>query len=174
MTTKNKIFKDKEHEANWTEKVIQVKRVTKVVKGGKKLSFRAVIIVGNEKGQVGVGIGKATDVIGAVKKGVADAKKHTVNVPLTTHQSIPHKINGVSGAAKVLMRPSAPGSGVIAGGAVRTVLELAGIRNILTKQLGSSNTLNNARATIDALINLRTLKQAADDRGISISALYIS
>lgn len=172
MSIKNKNLKGKEQEANWTEKVIQVKRVTKVVKGGKKLSFRAIIIVGNEKGQVGVGIGKAADVIGAVKKGVANAKKHIVNVPLTKSYSIPHQINGVAGAAQVLMRPSAPGSGVIAGGAVRTVLELAGIQNILTKQLGSSNMLNNARATINALISLRTLEQAAKDRNINISALY--
>lgn len=172
MTIKSKIFKSKEQEVSWIERVIQIKRVTKVVKGGKKLSFRAIIIIGNEKGQVGVGIGKATDVIGAVKKGVTNAKKHIVHVPLTKNQSIPHRIDGVSGAAQVLMRPSAPGSGVIAGGAVRTVLELAGIQNILTKQLGSSNTLNNARATIDALVNLRTLKQAAEDRGVHISALY--
>lgn len=172
MSIKSKNFKAKEQEITWTERVVQVKRVTKVVKGGKKLSFRAVTIVGNEKGQVGVGIGKATDVISAVKKGVADAKKNIVNVPLTKDNSIPHRIDGISGAAKVLMRPSAPGSGVIAGGAVRTVLELAGIQNILTKQLGSSNSLNNARATIDALINLRTFKEAANDRGISISKLY--
>lgn len=169
---KSKNFKVKEQEISWTERVVQVKRVTKVVKGGKKLSFRAITIVGNEKGQVGVGIGKATDVISAVKKGVADAKKHIISVPLTRSNSIPHQINGISGAAQVIMRPSAPGSGVIAGGAVRTVLELAGIRNILTKQLGSSNSLNNARATIDALISLRTFRQAAEDRNISTSKLY--
>jgi len=172
MVIKSKNFKSKDQEITWTERVVQVKRVTKVVKGGKKLSFRAVTIVGNEKGQVGVGIGKATDVIGAVKKGVADAKKHIVSVPLTKDNSIPHQIDGISGAAQVLMRPSAPGSGVIAGGAVRTVLELAGIQNILTKQLGSSNSLNNARATINALIDLRTFKQTADDRSINISQLY--
>lgn len=171
MKVKSKI-KSKEQEINWTERVIQIRRVTKVVKGGKKLSFRAIIIIGNEKGQVGVGIGKATDVIGAVKKGAADAKKHTVNIPLTKNYSIPHRINGTFGAAKVFMRPSAPGSGVIAGGAVRTVLELAGIQNILTKQLGSNNILNNARATINALISLRTLKQTAEDRGVSIYSLY--
>ena len=172
MAIKKKNLKNKEQEINWSERVVQVKRVTKVVKGGKKLSFRAVIIIGNEKGQVGVGIGKATDVIGAVKKGVTDAKKHIIYVPLTKNNSIPHKINGISGAAQVLMRPSAPGSGVIAGGAVRTVLELAGIQNILTKQLGSNNVLNNARAAINGLINLRTLKQTAQDRNIDVSLLY--
>lgn len=171
MTIKKK-SKGKEQEVSWAERVVQVKRVTKVVKGGKKLSFRAVIVIGNEKGQVGVGTGKATDVIGAVKKGVTNAKKHIVSVPLTKNYSIPHKIDGIAGAARVLMRPSAPGSGVIAGGAVRTVLELAGIQNILTKQLGSNNVLNNARATINALLNLRTLKQVAKDRSVSITTLY--
>nr|YP_009589129.1 30S ribosomal protein S5 [Corallina ferreyrae]QBL75645.1 30S ribosomal protein S5 [Corallina ferreyrae] len=172
MAIKKKNLKQREQEANWEERVIQVKRVTKVVKGGKKLSFRAIIIVGNEKGQVGVGIGKATDVINAVKKGVTDAKKNIINIPLTKTYSIPHRINGIEGAAKVLMRPSAPGSGVIAGGAVRTVLELAGIKNILTKQLGSNNALNNARATINGLSDLRTFKQAAQDRSINVIKLY--
>lgn len=164
MSTKKKSLKNKDSEINWEERVIQVKRVTKVVKGGKKLSFRAVIIVGDEKGKVGVGIGKATDVIGAVKKGVSDAKKNIIFIPLTKDNSIPHQTNGISGAAQVIMRPSAPGSGVIAGGAVRTVLELAGIQNILTKQLGSNNMLNNARATINGLLDLRTFKEATEKR----------
>lgn len=172
MIAKRKNNKTKEQDNNWEERVIQVKRVTKVVKGGKKLSFRAIIIIGNENGQVGVGIGKATDVIGAVKKGVTDAKKHIISVPLTKTNSIPHKINGIAGAAKVIMRPSAPGSGVIAGGSVRTVLELAGVKNILTKQLGSNNALNNARATVNALNNLRTFKQTAKNRDIDIEQLY--
>lgn len=162
----------KEQNIQWEEKVIQVKRVTKVVKGGKKLSFRALTIVGNDSGQVGVGIGKASDVISAVKKGVADAKKNIIHVPLTKSESIPHTIIGTSGSAKVIMRPSAPGSGVIAGGSVRTVLELAGLKNILTKQLGSKSTLNNARATINGLINLRTLEEAANDRSVQLIRLY--
>ena len=169
---KNKNIKSKDTEINWEERVAQVKRVTKVVKGGKKLSFRAVIIIGNEKGQVGVGTGKATDVIGAVKKGVADAKKNSIFIKLTRDNSIAHRVNGISGAATVVMRPSAPGSGVIAGGAVRTVLELAGIQNILTKQLGSNNVLNNARAAIDGLLNLRDFCQVAEDRGLVVSDLY--
>ena len=172
MSIKKKNHKNKEIETSWEERVVQVKRVTKVVKGGKKLSFRAVIIVGDEKGQVGVGIGKATDVIGAVKKGVTDAKKNIVHVPLTREDSIPHHTNGLFGAAQVVMRPSAPGSGVIAGGAVRTVLELAGIKNILTKQLGSNNILNNARATIEGLSNLKTFKQTAQDREINLLQIY--
>jgi small subunit ribosomal protein S5 len=162
----------KEKETNWQERVVQIRRVSKVVKGGKKLSFRAIVIVGNEKGQVGVGVGKAADVIGAVRKGVADAKKQLVEVPLTKANSITHLINGVAGGAKVIMRPAAPGTGVIAGGAVRTVLELAGVKNILAKQLGSNNPLNNARAAVNALENLRTFTEVAEERGISLEQLY--
>ena len=140
----------------WSERVVAIQRVTKVVKGGKKLSFRAVVVVGDEKGKVGVGVGKAADVITAVRKGVTDGKRNIVSIPLTTSNSIPHKTNGRFGAAKVLLRPSAPGCGVIAGGSVRTVLELAGIQNILSKQLGSNNLLNNARATVRGLSTLRS------------------
>nr|QCI06390.1 ribosomal protein S5 [Dictyurus purpurascens] len=168
---KKKNLKNKE-ETNWEERVVQVKRVTKVVKGGKKLSFRAVLVIGNERGQIGVGIGKASDVIGAVKKGVTDAKKHIISVPVTKSYSIPHPIYGISGAAKIVLRPSATGSGVIAGGSTRTVLELAGIKNILAKQLGSNNTLNNARAVLNALKNLRTFQETAESRNISIEYLY--
>lgn len=171
MITKKKNIKNKE-ENQWEERVVQVKRVTKVVKGGKKLSFRAVLVIGNTKGQIGVGVGKASDVIGAVKKGISDAKKHIINIPVTKHNSIPHPIQGISGAAKIILRPSATGSGVIAGGSTRTVLELAGIKNILAKQLGSNNKLNNARATLNALSNLRTLEQTANHRDIHIDRLY--
>nr|YP_009297500.1 ribosomal protein S5 [Erythrotrichia carnea]AOM66843.1 ribosomal protein S5 [Erythrotrichia carnea] len=160
--------KNKEKENELERKVVQIRRVTKVVKGGKKLSFRAVVIIGNEKGQVAVGVGKAGDVMGAVKKGVADGKKHLVEIPLTKSNSITHRINGRAGAAKIMMRPAAPGTGVIAGGSVRTVLELAGVQNILAKQLGSNNPLNNARATIDALKNLKTLSSTAKDRNLSV------
>ena len=142
----------------WSERVVAIQRVTKVVKGGKKLSFRAVVVVGDEKGKVGVGVGKAADVITAVRKGVTDGKRNIVSIPLTTSSSIPHKTNGRFGAAKVLLRPSAPGCGVIAGGSVRTVLELAGIQNILSKQLGSNNLLNNARATVQGLSTLRSFQ----------------
>uniref|UniRef100_A0AAU7YRE0 Small ribosomal subunit protein uS5c n=1 Tax=Gracilaria hainanensis TaxID=2871843 RepID=A0AAU7YRE0_9FLOR len=169
---KKKSVRNKEQEYNWEEKVVQVKRVTKVVKGGKKLSFRAILVVGNEQGQIGVGIGKASDVIGAVKKGVTDAKKHIINIPITKSYSIPHPIEGISGAAKVILRPSAIGSGVIAGSSTRTVLELAGIKNILAKQLRSSNTLNNARAVLNALSQLKTFQNAAKNRDINIEQLY--
>jgi len=140
--------------SEWSERVVAIQRVTKVVKGGKKMSFRAVIVVGNEQGKVGVGVGKAGDVITAFRKGV-DGKKNIISVPLTSSDSIPHPTNGRFGAAKLVLRPSAPGSGVIAGSSIRTVLELAGIKNILSKQLGSKNLLNNARATINGLSSLR-------------------
>ncbi|MGB5915496.1 MAG: 30S ribosomal protein S5 [Phormidesmis sp.] len=164
--------KNREKDSEWKERVVQIRRVTKVVKGGKKLSFRAVVVVGNEKGPVGVCVGKASDVIGAVKKGVADGKKHLVEVPLNKAYSIPHPTTGRAGGARVFMRPAAPGTGVIAGGAVRIVLELAGVRNILAKQLGSDNQLNNARAAASAIDSLRTLADVAEERGIAIEKLY--
>ena len=156
MGNPKKGYKSKDTKIDWLERVVAIQRVTKVVKGGKKMSFRAVVVVGNEHGKVGVGIGKAGDVITAVKKGVTDGKKHIINVPLTSSNSIPHPITGRFGAAKLVLRPSAPGSGVIAGGSVRTVLELAGVKNILSKQLGSNNLLNNARATVEGLSSLRS------------------
>ncbi|HEY9809238.1 MAG TPA: 30S ribosomal protein S5 [Halomicronema sp.] len=170
-SSSKKANRTREKETEWQERVVQIRRVTKVVKGGKKLSFRAIVIVGNERGQVGVGVGKAADVISAVKKGVVDGKKHLVEVPLTKSNSIPHPINGAATGAKVMMRPAAPGTGVIAGGAVRTVLELAGVRNILAKQLGSNNPLNNARAAVDALSTLRTFSDVAEERGIPVERL---
>ncbi|MEB3343566.1 30S ribosomal protein S5 [Okeania sp.] len=170
---RKKSSRTKEKEIEWQERVVQIRRVTKVVKGGKNLSFRAIVVIGNEKGQVGVGVGKAADVIGAVKKGVADGKKHIIQVPLTKSNSIPHPVNGIGGGAKVMMRPAAPGTGVIAGGAVRTVLELAGVQNILAKQLGSKNPLNNARAAVNALDALRTLSDVAQERDVPIETLYV-
>lgn len=172
MAKRRKSSKSKEKETNWQERVIQIRRVSKVVKGGKKLSFRAIVVIGNETGKVGVGVGKAGDVIGAVRKGVADAKKHVVDVPLTKTNTITHRISGMAGGARVMMRPAAPGTGVIAGGAVRTVLELAGVKNILAKQLGSKSPLNNARATIDALGSLRSFSAVAQERGVAIERIY--
>ncbi|RMF28391.1 MAG: 30S ribosomal protein S5 [Cyanobacteria bacterium J083] len=164
--------RSKEKDSNWQERVVQIRRVSKVVKGGKKLSFRAIVVVGNEKGQVGVGVGKAADVIGAVRKAVADAKKHIIEIKLTKSNSITHVVNGKAGGSKVIIRPAAPGTGVIAGGAVRTVLELAGIKNILAKQLGSSSPLNNARAVLDALSSVRSFSYVARERGIPLEQIY--
>ena len=164
--------KNLERDSDWQERVVQIRRVSKTVKGGKKMSFRAIIVVGNEKGQVGVGVGKAGDVIGAVRKGVADGKKNLVRVPLTRNNSIPTLSLGSDGAANVLIRPAAPGTGVIAGGSIRTVLELAGIKNVLAKRLGSKTPLNNARAAMVALSQLRTHKSVSRERGISLEQLY--
>jgi small subunit ribosomal protein S5 len=158
MIVHKKGSKYHDNKIEWSERVVAIQRVTKVVKGGKKLSFRAVIVVGDEQGQVGVGVGKAGDVITAVRKAATDGRKNIIMVPLTSSKSIPHKIDGRFGAAKLILRPSAPGSGVIAGGSIRTVLELAGVKNILSKQLGSNNLLNNARATLNGLSNLRSYK----------------
>jgi small subunit ribosomal protein S5 len=138
----------------YEEKIVQVKRVTKVVKGGKKMTFRAVLIVGDNKRKVGVGIGRAEDVNLAIEKAILNGKKNLITVPLTTLSSVPHVINASYGACKIMLRPASLGTGVIAGGSVRTVLELAGIKNILAKQFGSNNILNNAKATILALTTL--------------------
>jgi small subunit ribosomal protein S5 len=168
MSNQKKSNRSKDKESDWQERVVQIRRVTKVVKGGKKLSFRAILVIGNEKGEVGVGVGKASDVIGAVKKAASDGKRNLVSVPLTRNNSIPHIIQGRAGAARVIMRPSAPGSGVIAGGSVRTILELAGVKNILAKQLGSSNPLNNARAATDALARLQTFNEVSNNRNLTV------
>jgi small subunit ribosomal protein S5 len=133
------------------QKIVQIKRVTKVVKGGKKLTFRAIVIIGDTKRKVGVGIGRADDVNLAIEKAVTNGKKNLINVPLTKNSSIPHVIQAKYGACNLMLRPSSLGTGVIAGGSIRTVLELAGVQNILAKQFGSSNILNNAKATLLAL-----------------------
>ena len=127
-----------------------------MTKGGKKISFRVVMVVGNENGQVGVGVAKASDVVGAFKKAKADGKKNIIKLPITKSLSIPHNVVGNFGACEVIIRPSVEGSGVIAGGAVRIVLEVAGVKNVIAKQLGSNNLLNNARATIFALQTLKS------------------
>jgi small subunit ribosomal protein S5 len=158
-------------QSEWEEKIIQVRRVTKVVKGGKKLSFRAVVAVGNSKGQVGVGVGKAAEVISAIQKGVVDAKKSLVKVPLVG-TSIPHQITGKQGSSRILLKPAAKGTGVIAGGAARAILELAGVGDVLSKSLGSRAPLNVARATINGLKDLRTFEEAARLRGISIRQMF--
>ena len=157
-------------ESEWKEQVVQIRRVTKVVKGGKKLSFRAIVIVGNKKGQVGMGVAKAAEVIIAIQKAVADARKNLVSVPLF-NTTIPHMITGRSGAGSVVLRPASKGTGVIAGGAVRAVLELSGVENILAKSLGSKSPLNAANATLNALKSLRTFKEVAAIRGLDVKTM---
>ena len=150
------------------ERVIKISRVSKVTKGGKKLSFRAIAVVGNEYGKVGVGVAKADDVMTALKKAKTNGYKNLIDLPITKSLSIPHDVIGNFGACKVIMRPSIEGSGVIAGGAVRIVLEVAGVKNVIAKQLGSNNLLNNARASICALQNLTTKSQVAKKRDLNI------
>lgn len=165
---KRKIETTSEPQQNeWSEQVIQISRVTKVVKGGKKLSFRAVVVVGNKKGQVGVGCAKAAEVIIAIQKAVADGRKNLINVPIFK-TTIPHPITGRSGAGNVMLRPASQGTGVIAGGAVRAVLELAGIENILSKSIGSKTPLNAANATLEALQSLKPFDIVAKRRGLSL------
>ena len=155
-------------ESEWKEQVVQIRRVTKVVKGGKKLSFRAIVIVGNQKGQVGVGCAKASEVIIAIQKAIADGRKNLITVPIFK-TTIPHPITGRSGAGAVMLRPASQGTGIIAGGAVRSVLELAGIENILSKSLGSKSPLNAANATIDALKKLAPFTEVAKKRGLTMA-----
>lgn len=153
-------------EMKFVERLIKISRVSKVTKGGKKLSFRAIVVIGDENGKVGVGVAKAGDVVNAFKKAKTDGRKNLITFPLTKSLSIPHQAIGNFGACKIIMRPSVEGSGVIAGGAVRIVLEVAGVKNIIAKQLGSNNLLNNARASICALENLTTKDQVLKKRDL--------
>ena len=165
---KNKSSRKNTRKSKFVERLIKISRVSKVTKGGKKLSFRAVVVVGDENGKVGVGVAKAADVVNAFKKAKTDGRKNLIELPLTKALSIPHHVIGTFGACKVIMRPSIEGSGVIAGGAVRIVLEVAGVKNVIAKQLGSNNLLNNARASIDALQNLTTKSQVMKKRGLTL------
>lgn len=168
---KNPRRNQKSPEKQLVERLIQISRVSKVTKGGKKLSFRAIVVIGNENGLVGVGVAKADDVINAFKKAKTDATKNLITVTITKSLSIPHNVSGQFGACKIILRPSIEGSGVIAGGAVRTVLEVAGIKNVIAKQLGSNNLLNNARAAIVALGSLTTATEVSQKRDIDISQM---
>ena len=153
-------------EPKLVERLIKISRVSKVTKGGKKLSFRAIVVVGDQNGKVGVGVAKADDVVNAFKKAKTNGRKNLIKLPITKSFSIPHNVSGNFGACKVIMRPSIEGSGVIAGGAVRIVLEVAGFKNVIAKQLGSNNLLNNARASICALQNLTTKSQVVKKRNL--------
>jgi small subunit ribosomal protein S5 len=146
------------------EKVVNIGRVTKVVKGGRNFRFSALVVVGDENGYVGSGMGKAAEIPDAIRKGIEDAKKNLVKVPLI-ETTVPHEATGIFGAGKVLLMPAGAGTGVIAGGPVRAVLELAGIRDIRTKSLGSNNPINMVNATIKGLAQMRTAEEIAKLRG---------
>ena len=150
------------------ERLIKIIRVSKVTKGGKKLSFRAIVVIGDENGQVGVGVAKADDVVNAFKKAKADGRRNLIKLPLTKSLSIPHDVKGQFGSCKIILRPAIEGSGVIAGGAVRIVLEVAGVKNVIAKQLGANNLLNNARAALHALDSLTTKSEVSKKRMLKL------
>jgi small subunit ribosomal protein S5 len=158
-------------ESELVDRLVKINRVAKVVKGGRRFSFSAIVVVGDGNGVVGHGLGKANEVTSAISKGIDDAKKNLVKVPLYKG-TVPHEIIGKYGAGKVLLRPAAPGTGVLAGGAMRAVLESAGITDVLGKSLGSSNPHNVVRATIKALAGMRDAVTVAQHRGVDLKKVF--
>ena len=158
-------------EKTFEELVVEIKSVVKVTKGGRQRRFSATVVVGDKKGKVGLGIGKANEVPDAIKKAIQSATKNVVQIPLTDGRTISHETLGIAGAAKVVLKPASAGTGVIAGGAVRAVLELAGVKDILSKSLGSRTKINMATATINALKSLKTPEEVAKLRGKTVEEI---
>lgn len=154
------------------ERVVYINRVSKVVKGGRRFALTALVVVGDGNGRVGVGMGKSSEVPTAIKKGVEDAKKNMFSVPLTDEKTLPHEIIGEFGAGRVLIKPAVPGTGVIAGGAARAVLELSGVENVLCKSLGTDNVMNVVKATAEGLKEMQSPESVAERRGISVAKIY--
>jgi small subunit ribosomal protein S5 len=157
-----------EQEQELLDRVVYINRCAKVVKGGKRFHFSAVVVVGDGKGKVGFGIGKAHEVPDAIRKGMEKAKKYMVEVPIAEGDTIPHEVLGRRDSSKVLLKPAGPGTGVIAGGAVRAVMEVCGIKNVLSKVLGSSNAMNVVAATIDGLLRLESPAKVQERRGAPV------
>ena len=154
------------------ERVVYINRVSKVVKGGRRFALTALVVVGDGNGRVGVGMGKSQEVPIAIKKGVEDAKKNMFTVPLTPEKTLPHEIMGIYGAGRVLIKPATPGTGVIAGGPVRAIMELAGVTDVLTKSLGTNNAMNIVKAAAEGLKNMESPEQVAARRDTSVAKIY--
>lgn len=169
--SKEVVKRVKSAEIELKDRLVAVNRVTKVTKGGRHFSFAAIVVVGNEKGVVGFGLGKANEVTDAISKGIDDAKKNLVKVAMFS-TTVPHEENGKFGGSRVFLKPAAPGTGVIAGGAMRAVLESVGIKDVLAKSKGSSNPHNVVKATLDALMKMRDPITVAQTRGVSLEKVF--